>query len=113
MTITTTKTVTEEATLSTPQFWKIGCISYALIDENNLYIATCFDDYHAVRNVSPSGNGSEVATFWDDSTELITEEQFFSAYSEAREATNLEPKEVIGSYAGMVTSILNVQQKEA
>jgi hypothetical protein len=112
MTITTTKTVKQEATLNTPQFWKIGCISYALIDENNLYIATCFDDYHAVRNVSPSGNGSEVATFWDDAAELITEEQFFSAYSEAREATNLEPKLKSEDYLSTITSALQLQPKE-
>jgi hypothetical protein len=92
MTITTTKTVTEERVIPVPSFWKNGNTIYGLIDENNLYQVFCIDDYHNLLNCVPSSNQPLVSSYHEKTSELITEEQFFSAYSEAREATNLEPQ---------------------
>jgi hypothetical protein len=51
------------------------------------------DDYHSVKNINPVKNPNHLESYFHENAELITEEQFFSAYSEAREATNLEPKQ--------------------
>ena len=111
MTITTTKTVTEERVIPVPSFWKSGIVTYGLIDDVNFYIVACADNYHGVRNILPRPD--EIATYWKDDAELITEEQFFSAYSEAREATNLEPKLKSEDFLSTITSALQLQPKEA
>jgi hypothetical protein len=93
MTITTTKTVTEERVIPVPSFWKRNFLYWAFIDDANLYEVFLMDDYHSVKNIHPAKNPKHLESYFDQTTELITEEQFFSAYSEAREATNLEPKQ--------------------
>jgi hypothetical protein len=90
MTITTTKTVTEERVIHTPCFWKLGYFYFALLDENNMYQVLLMNDSHSIWNTTPLKTLLE--TYNNNAAELITEEQFFSAYSEAREATNLEPQ---------------------
>jgi hypothetical protein len=92
MTITTTKTVTEERVIPVPSFWKTPGLYYGLLDDNNLYVITLFDDAHSVTRYDPQEYKERLAVYWDNQSELITEEQFFSAYSEAREATNLVPQ---------------------
>jgi hypothetical protein len=93
MTITTTKTVTEEKVIPVPSFWKRGLLYCGMIDDLNLYEVFLTDDYHSVKNINPAKNPKHLESYFSQDAELITEEQFFSAYSEAREATNLEPKE--------------------
>jgi hypothetical protein len=112
MTITTTKTVTEERVIPVPSFWKRGYFYYGLIDENNMYQILLMDGSHSVWNSTPAKNQTVASSYHDDSTELITEEQFFSAYSEAREATNLEPKLKSEDYLSTITSALQLQPKE-
>jgi hypothetical protein len=93
MTITTTKTVTEERVIPVPSFWKRNFLYWAFIDDANLYEVFLMDDYHSVKNINPVKNPNHLESYFHENAELITEEQFFSAYSEAREATNLEPKQ--------------------
>jgi hypothetical protein len=112
MTITTTKTVTEERVIPVPSFWKRNFLYWAFIDDANLYEVFLMDDYHSVKNIHPAKNPKHLESYFDQTTELITEEQFFSAYSEAREATNLEPKLKSEDYLSTITSALQLQPKE-
>jgi hypothetical protein len=110
MTITTTKTVTEERVIHTPCFWKLGYFYFALLDENNMYQVLLMNDSHSIWNTTPLKTLLE--TYNNNAAELITEEQFFSAYSEAREATNLEPKLKSEDFLSTITSALQLQPKE-
>jgi predicted RNA-binding protein associated with RNAse of E/G family len=112
MTITTTKTVTEERVIPVPSFWKTAASYYALIDENNVYRVFTMDDLHAITNGTATILEDDLKTYFHKTTELITEEQFFSAYSEAREATNLEPKLKSEDFLSTITSALQLQPKE-
>ena len=91
MTIQLQKTVTETREIPVPCFWKVGQFVYGLIDELNLYQILLLDNYHTILNCIPEDNKGVLGTYIDDKAEIITKEQFFSAYSEAREATELTP----------------------
>lgn len=91
MTIQLQKTVTETREIPVPCFWKKHYSYYAIIDENNAYRVSCIDNYYSVTAGDMKTMGSSNLDYFHKDAKIISEDQFFSAYTEARQATELTP----------------------